>query len=1737
MRTFKRILSLVLSVAMVLSVVLIPGIGVVQVSAAPAQSGSGQTIHPFNGSEALVRDTVEELAALGKTAKEKERDDALAAEVERSSGMSYEAARSAVYGALTANYGASRIDVSALGLSEDVMSALVESVLADNYLSGAFTNLRYTTKDGKVTRVSYTVSEGYASAMAAAEAEMPVELSDELTEAPSDVLEGSYEPPVLFDDGEGGEEESSCTNHTVSGKVIGDYDEDGEIDIADMAIFRMNVIKDPDSCRDYNGDGEINVADMAKFRQKVLSGDLDYGPPEIDFVWNEEPTKDTSYAFDEDGNQLTDEKGNPVGAGLLYNTETKEVEQGIVPNVYFELQSAAFDCSVCGAHIEITNETEEGRAALAQMISAKDVWINVVTYEQTVVDAGTDPGFSEEEKDNWLLYTEIELASYTDDTFVYDPATGPKTDEEGNIIGLFTSDKENGQAEVAYFYSILSSFINDKAEYFGTPTDFWTSKNSESNPMAALKYICNVDPETQVPPAQMTMMVRDLPQAFMAYYLQYGSELLAMRDAAMKAMPSGLTEVQTQLFLHDWLAENAWFDMGAMTAKDEDGNPANTDPIQMTTFGALLSNQLRDSYDSNHDGKADGYYGALCPGYAAAYNLLVQAAHPEVYQVTEKDADGKDSTRWATVAEVDANGGDLVDFVQVKFLVDTADASLAGAGFDGGIFNNVHYFSAVKADNPSGEANWYYVDACYDDIYIECMQQYRGESDGSVNHTYFMVSPQTMAKLYGDNVERIDSLYDGYVYNETDEVYEKDDPKYNPDDPNHHKYEKVENPDETAYDDTSYEDSWFSGAISKIYWGDDSYVYYVDGGASAASYADMMDQMESEDSDMDVSMSDMTHGTRVNVESQDLLKKRPISAPDYLEESEDSSGFGVSTKEDPDAIVLFDYGTGAMNGEVVLGDEVIEDFVFTEQYPALAHTVALYGGKLYFNLSNDIYVCGTDGSNVKLFKEYNDVKATSDGRLFTATSFTLDANGKDLSVSNHPINAIAVHTTYTPQYTQKDYGGQKVNVFTGMATAETMTVNIATNYSFTSSGADAADEDRYTVEAVNFNPDYQLYSSEEVENDNEEFMWCAVIRDELDIASLAGATSGGSKVSVPATCTRPAYEDTRNNGVITNRTAVEGSEPAGHHYVYDSTEGVYLCETCKLHANVKVEDTENGVVTLYAMSSNGLDGVVVEGEDAGEYEGMELGEEITPVSTVREAETKATGEIEIQCEPDADYRVAKVEYKYEGSTATGENVSEDGYTELEPTEVVPEEGEETDEAAEPETKYLLNKEEGCVSIRVTFEKFHTVTVENPDEGGTVILDGVEPKSETEPDVYEVTVGETVTLKVEAEDGYAIEAPEVTYVPAPAEDGESTAAADPVAIELTESEEEEGVYTFEMPDGAVTVVPVFVKESTVTIAENANCTVTAAVGETEVKSGETPVKAGETVTLTVVPAEGFTAEAPVVATADKEIEVAAVEGKEGVYTFEMPEAPVTVTVATAEKTYAITVAESENGTATADKKEAVKGEIVTLTITPAENYEIDKITVTDAAGTEIEVKDNAFTMPASDVTVTVTFKAEEKSYAVKVEAGTNGTASADKQTAKEGDTVTLTITANDGYEVDTVKAGDVEVKPVDGVYSFPMPAADVTVTVTFKETEKQTHKVTVNVNAGTMGSASATPTSAKEGETVTLTVQAYDGYEVESVKIGDKALTGNEGVYSFTMPDADVTVDVTFRAVSTETPEA
>lgn len=86
------------------------------------------------------------------------------------------------------------------------------------------------------------------------------------------------------------------------------------------------------------------------------------------------------------------------------------------------------------------------------------------------------------------------------------------------------------------------------------------------------------------------------------------------------------------------------------------------------------------------------------------------------------------------------------------------------------------------------------------------------------------------------------------------------------------------------------------------------------------------------------------------------------------------------------------------------------------------------------------------------------------------------------------------------------------------------------------------------------------------------------------------------------------------------------------------------------------------------------------------------------------------------------------------------------------------------------------------------------------------------------------------------------------------------------------------------------------------------------------------------------------------------------------------------------------------------------------------------------------------------------KAAPTKYAVTTAATENGTVAVDKETASEGETVTITTTPSEGYEVATVTAGDAEVTGTDNTYTFTMPAKAVEVAVTFKA------KTVVDTNA-------------------------------------------------------------------------
>lgn len=76
-----------------------------------------------------------------------------------------------------------------------------------------------------------------------------------------------------------------------------------------------------------------------------------------------------------------------------------------------------------------------------------------------------------------------------------------------------------------------------------------------------------------------------------------------------------------------------------------------------------------------------------------------------------------------------------------------------------------------------------------------------------------------------------------------------------------------------------------------------------------------------------------------------------------------------------------------------------------------------------------------------------------------------------------------------------------------------------------------------------------------------------------------------------------------------------------------------------------------------------------------------------------------------------------------------------------------------------------------------------------------------------------------------------------------------------------------------------------------------------------------------------------------------------------------------------KQYAIAIDPAiANGTVTADKTQAIEGETVTLTVTPAQGYEQETLSYTTDGGTTKAITGTTFVMPAADVTVTATFKA-------------------------------------------------------------------------------------------------------------------------------------------------------------------
>ena len=1745
-KNLQRFGASVLAAAMVAQSVALPAAAettkidssVAQSVAASAASAASavQSLPKFTSTADLIKQTAQTLAAQGEV-HELEQDDAkLEATAQSKAGMSLAALENALADAMYANAAAGKINTEAYGLNKDEMASVMAATIKTYHLSSAVTDLGYETNAaGVVTAVTFTGSSGMTSAMESmtnSDDEVIAQQADSYAQAyvaeNSDTFAASaaadghtYGEPKWYwndtnpedghthtwketpdgywtktDDGWAYTAVYTCEKDDAYQKVEGTVTKDtteAKPGVAGKTVYSASVPADKSPVKKEYKEPTTRTDDIAALpcQSHVVSKDAD-GNFVATFNWEMKKIE----------GELAADYSN---AQLFYDSETGKISAGAPVTIDWECTSVTFKCAVCGEEIKTqpamtmpvsvvvdqndnsvyinvggtpTLDTTSGGTGVTLVSAMKDG--NWYDMQNNPVDASkvnfTYQSGDNKGKNSLLLYDSQKTAVYVDD--------------QGNQV---TNTYDVSTAQMNYYYFQLSQFNQDEAEYFGVVAPFWTSKGvqkqgedgSITGTMGAIKVLCSIDPNDDVPPTTMAFMLNMLPQAFMSYVMNYGEALKAIRDAGLAQVAKlgdSADYVTKLLILHDWISQVAEFDMGSMGDITGGGN---NDPIQMTAFGALLGGGI---------GAKGVEYGCICLGYASAFNYMVQNL-PDNKEIYKKTVDGKEV--WKTADEVGDNA--VVDFAQILYYCDTSDTSVAGNAFGGGMFNNVHYFNAVKVNKLQGDSNsatmttgdpnknWYYVDVCYDDVNTECMAQTRVENAGDMRHVNFLVSPSGLEGRYSKYYDYIDSLYDGYTYTKNKEP-DKDDAGnvvLNNGKP-HYSYTKTENKNETRYTDTCYEDTWFTSICSPIYF-DNNYFYYVDTTTNQNLYNNMRRQ-QSENGNNGNSGSGSSGNNsqmqqfmkKMQNQGPDTLEARPRNANYYIrkEDSSSSGGFSMSSftkTDDPFDIILMYYNDlkktssnfndDDSNAEVLaeagtiykidtsatdkhtkvennLNTECLADAAAKRIYPALVHSTALYDGKLYFNVNNAIYRMDPTTGAVEEVKEYNTV--------YGGIKLTKDKDGNMVPDTHFPGMSMVIMDSAQDTSSVKYLGTFKNHPLAGLTLRD--------SYSF----ATTTQQGQTVITGINTTKDQLVVSV----GTNLSNTYKELVDGKAEVKTDAAGTSYANRKSYKTESWNynPSYNQNMGSSDEKNKN---------EEFMWCAN----LVETMPM--SDMVSDLKSGATTDVSVEA-WCD---------------------TPAYT--QARTNK-------------YGLTKGEKKYD------DNALPKGHTWA---------------LDELETKSVGNNVYLCSDCHTATESTpHTVTLNK--------VDGVTLTLGTTSNTY--IKDDTVTLTVEKEG--------TDIVTVTAKNGDTDvaltevqeAAQDEAAAQAT-TEKAKTVYTFTMPDGDVTIsVTKNAKTYAVNVATLTNGEITASAKEAAEK---------ETVTLTAKPATGYALKAGSVKVTykdadntEKPVEVKADTEKANTYTFAMPAYPVNVS-AEFVKEYKVTAAPAENGTVTVDPTAAVEGTDVTVTVKAADNYQLkadsltysyqigedkktEKLTLTDGKAT--------FKMPAADVTVDAKFEAiPAKTYGITSDV-TNGTAKLSVETAAVGDTVEVTFTANgENYKLEESsvryeKKDDTSTAKAltltDDKYSFTMPDYDVVVKAVFAKT---THTVTCNVTNGT---ATVDPTGEiKEGTNVTVTFKPDEDKANYVLKENPKLDSGNlhttlnvsDGVGTFNMDKNDVIITAEF----------
>ena len=310
------------------------------------------------------------------------------------------------------------------------------------------------------------------------------------------------------------------------------------------------------------------------------------------------------------------------------------------------------------------------------------------------------------------------------------------------------------------------------------------------------------------------------------------------------------------------------------------------------------------------------------------------------------------------------------------------------------------------------------------------------------------------------------------------------------------------------------------------------------------------------------------------------------------------------------------------------------------------------------------------------------------------------------------------------------------------------------------------------------------------------------------------------------------------------------------------------------------------------------------------------------------------------------------------------------------------------------------------------------------------------------------------------------------------------------------------------------------------------TATAGTGGTAQPATQT-VTAGQDASVAVAASDGYCIQQ---ITVDGDVQFTAADASRTEYTVQFPAVDASHTVeASFAQVYTVTASIGAGGTVQFDGQPVTDGasaafragDTLTFTVQPNDGYQIASV---QADGDVLSGENGSYTYTVKgDCTIAVTFQKLTYTVTAKV-SGTGGKVSVSPDEVEHGGSVTITVTPNEGYIVDSVQTADgtLLTPNADGTYTLANVTKDQTITVTFQQL---TYTVTVTAGAG--GTASVSSKEVGHGDSVTVTVTPEEGYIVDKVDDNGTDVTGQvkNNTYTLTNVTADHDITVTFQKLT------